>query len=90
MLQPDHQTLPHAVEIGDLLKRLPLAPLSALAVAGVHQRQAMRLVGDGRSDTGVHPAAQQHHRFGLFRHALVPNFALRDSIPTLLALPGPR
>ena len=63
-IKANHQAIAHAVEIRDLLECMALTGFGPLAVTGMEQRQAMRLIGDRGSDTGVHAAAQQHDSDG--------------------------
>ena len=87
MLKARNQPLPNSIKIGDLLKRLPLAPLGALAVAGVDQCQAVLLVCDGRGDARVHATTQQNNRLGFLSQLSTLSFCL---LPFALAPQTPR
>ena len=64
MIEPHHQPLAHAPKIRDGIEGLALAALGPLAVAGVNERNLVRLAGDGRGDARVHAAAEQNHGLG--------------------------
>ena len=65
IFQADGETLFNRIEIRDIVERTKFAPFGSLAVVYVKKGTRTILVRDGRGDTAVHTAADEHD--GKFR-----------------------